>query len=608
VQGLRVGGTRFFWRLFATYSAVVLTTALIAYFLVARTQNAALSAGLERTLKSATFLVQPLAADADRLGAPKLAEELERLRAATGYRITFLRADGGVVADSHEDPVVMDNHGARPEVLRARDEPFGVAQRYSKTVRYEMLYVARRDRVGDELGTVRVAMPLVEVQERLAKARGAAVAGTGVGLVAALVLSLFVARRTTAPIAEMRGVAEELRRGNYAARVARLPNDEVGVLGDTLNRLAGEVAQRLSHLAREDARLRAILAGMVEGVVAVDGEDRIAFLNRGARRLLSVEEDEAVGHRLWEVVRLAGLEELLAQARESGEVQRRELEAGGPSVRTLEAHASPIESVQVQGAEDDAAPAEAEAAARGTGLVIVLHDVTELRRLERVRRDFVANVSHELKTPLAAIRGFVETLLSGAQEEADVRERFLSRIDDNVGRLSHLVTDLLSLARIEGQAHAIQRVPVDLGDVVRAVAERAHGAAERKGVTLSIEGCEDGVSVLGDAEGLTQIANNLLENAVNYTPGPGRVSVRVSRTATRGVIEVTDTGVGIPRDDLRRIFERFYRVDKARSRELGGTGLGLSIVRNLVQAMHGHVHVDSEVGQGSTFRVEIPLV
>jgi two-component system phosphate regulon sensor histidine kinase PhoR len=267
----------------------------------------------------------------------------------------------------------------------------------------------------------------------------------------------------------------------------------------------------------------------------------------------------------------------------------------------LEAHASPITTAGTDAGPDGAAPEP------DSGLVIVLHDITELRRLERVRRDFVANVSHELKTPLAAIRGFVETLLSGAQEEADVRERFLQRIDDNVSRLSHLVTDLLSLARIEGQAQSIQRVPVELGEVVAAVAERARGTADRKGLTLEVRGCDERLSVLGDAEGLTQIANNLLENAINYTPAPGTVTVRVSQKGGRGVLEVEDTGVGIPRDDLRRIFERFYRVDRARSRELGGTGLGLSIVRNLVQAMHGQVHVESEVGRGSVFRVEIPL-
>jgi two-component system phosphate regulon sensor histidine kinase PhoR len=597
VQGLRVGGARTFWRLFASSSAGVLIAAALVYALVVPASEQALCASLEQGLRGATFLVERAAA-ASQSDLGDLGDALRRIKAETGYRATLIAADGMVLADSDQEPAQMDNHAGRPEVLAAQAGAYGVARRYSRTVGYELLYVARRVPLFWAEGgaaIARASAPLTGVEDALARTRALILLGAGVGLAAALGLGFLAARRTSAPLAELTQVAGELSRGNYAARVRDLADGEAGALGEALNRLAGGVAERLAHIAGEDARLRAMLAGMVEGVAAVDREDRIAFLNRAARELLGIRREDASGRRLWEVVRVAGLEELLAGARRSGAVERRELVLGGAGgrARTLEAHASPIRADAREGAEHG-------------GLVVVFHDVTDLRRLERVRRDFVANVSHELKTPLAAIKGFVETLLDGASEDQDVRGRFLRRIDGNVDRLSHLVTDLLSLARIEGQGDAIQRVPVDLLEVVAAVTDRAQGSAARKGIALVLDPPPAPVVVEGDAEGLTQIANNLVENAINYTQA-GEVRVRVGARGPRGFLDVEDTGVGIPAEDLQRIFERFYRVDKARSRELGGTGLGLSIVRNLVQAMRGEVRVASELGRGSLFTVELPL-
>ena len=598
MHGLRVAGTRFFWRLYASYSAVLLATAVIVYFLVARNLSDSLVASQETSLQNATALLVPRVQARFPQGfAPELQAELEGLKTTTGYRITLIAGDGTVVADSDEDPARMNDHSTRPEILQAQEAPYGVAERFSYTVRYEMLYVAQRvlDREGGH-GFVRVAVPLTEVEERLGRARNAVLLGTGVGLLVALGLGVLVARRITAPIAEMRQVADQLRRGNYQARIRDVPEDEVGVLADTLNLLTAELAERIARMTGEDARLRAMLAGMVEGVVAVDASDRIAFINRAALGLLNIGPGDLEGRGLWEVVRVAGLDELLAGARASGSVERRELFGEGPDKageRVIEAHASPF-----AGPEGDR---------DAQGLVIVLHDVSDLRRLERVRRDFVANVSHELKTPLTSIKGFVETLLDGAVDDQEHNRRFLRRIDDNVERLSHLVTDLLSLARIESQAETLQRIPVDWREVVEAVIERARGPAERKGVQLAFEDPGGPLRVMGDAEGLTQVANNLIENAINYTPAPGEVRVRLSRSEHVARLVVADTGVGVPAEDLERIFERFYRVDKARSREMGGTGLGLSIVRNLVNEMEGRVRVSSELGEGSIFTVEIPL-
>ncbi len=592
MQGLRIVRSRFFWRLYASYSVVVLATAAITYFLVDTRLSETLTGRLEANLKEESSFAL---AFAQRWlergeGGEELQEELRRIKSETGVRVTLVLRDGLVIGDSHKNPASMGDHATRPEILEAYRTGFGIIERPSETVGYPMLYVARAVEVDDEpVGVLRVALPLTDVDAQLQTARSAVVLGTAAGLLAALGFGLFVAQRTTQPIAAMRGVAEDLRAGRYDSRVRAVPDDEVGVLADTMNRLASELAERIAKMTSEDERLRAMLAGMVEGVVAVDGDDRIAFANQAARVLLSLEDDDIQERRLWEVARLAGLAELLEGARTSGTVQRAELAAGE---RALEAHASPFAT------DDERAR---------TGLVIVLHDVTELRRLERVRRDFVANVSHELKTPLTTIKGFVETLLTGAVNDEQHNVRFLQRIDDNVERLSFLVSDLLSLARIESQAEAIAREPVSWRElIVRAVAR--HGeSADQKGLGLEFDAEIPSVVVLGDLEGLTQVVDNLLENAINYTPAPGEVRLTLSERDGRGVLEVSDTGVGIPPQDLERIFERFYRVDKARSRALGGTGLGLSIVRNLVGAMGGEIHVQSEVGSGTTFTVELPL-
>ena len=241
------------------------------------------------------------------------------------------------------------------------------------------------------------------------------------------------------------------------------------------------------------------------------------------------------------------------------------------------------------------------------GVVVVLHDVSELRRLERVRRDFVANVSHELKTPLTSIRGYVETLLDGAIDDEANNVRFLEKIENNVLRLNHLVTDLLSLARIEAQASFLTRQPVDLHRLVGEAVRRREPTAEARAQRLLLDACEGHLHVLADAEALTQIIDNLVDNALKYTPDGGEVLVRILREQEHAVFEVIDSGVGIPSEDQARIFERFYRVDKARSREVGGTGLGLSIVKHLVGALDGTIELQSSPGQGSTFRVRLSL-
>lgn len=595
--------SRFFWNLLASYAALLLVTGVLVGWQVQSRLEASLLRDLQETLRRDCEMLAPLASEALRGDVPaSLAGELQRLSRATGMRTTFVAADGRVALDSSEDARAMDDHSSRPEIVQARAETFGGARRRSHTVGLDMLYVARRldegysegDSEGSEgkrvLGFVRVALPVSQIEGQLASARRSVVLGTGAGVLLALVLGLVLSQHFVRPIAAMKRTAQDLLAGRYDSRVRVTRRDELGLLGETLNALGAETTRRIAALSQEDAQLRAVLAGMIEGVVAVDEADRVAFMNEAARELLQVAEPAPEGLTLWKLAPVRELEGLLGRARTSAAPERSEVELfRGGKERVFQAHASPFQG------------------GGKAGFVLVLHDITELRRLERVRRDFVANVSHELKTPLTSIQGFVETLLSGALEDKQNNVRFLKTIEANVKRLTSLVTDLLSLARIESGALEVESAVVDWRDVLEQVLRLREPALLAKELRLEVRGRERPLRVRGDREAMTQVLDNLLDNAVQYTPGRGRVVVSLASRDGRGSIAVEDTGIGIPSADLDRIFERFYRVDKARSRAAGGTGLGLSIVKNLVLRMQGEVTVSSVEGQGSTFTVLLPL-
>jgi len=363
------------------------------------------------------------------------------------------------------------------------------------------------------------------------------------------------------------------------------------VLGEAINELSAELTDQLADSSREKERLQAVLAGMVEGVVALDDEERILFSNQMARKFLGMDPARSLDGRLWEIVRLAGLSDLIQSARNLNGPARAQLSVwrdGGELL--LDAHATPFGTDSSR------------------GIALVLHDVTELRRLEIVRSDFVANVSHELKTPLTSIQGFVETLLEGAIHDEKNNVRFLEKVDLHVGRLVHLVSDLLSLARIESEESLRRMVEVDLVAVVDEVVRERGDEAQTRGQTVNVACDRPRVLIRGDRDSLFQIIGNLLENAIKYSPRGETIEIEIEERADAGRVVVRDRGIGIPPDEVDRVFERFYRVDKARSREMGGTGLGLSIVKNLVGAMRGRIDLESELGKGSTFTVDFPLV
>ncbi len=419
----------------------------------------------------------------------------------------------------------------------------------------------------------------------------------GLTTVAALVLAFALARRTTVPLQELTEGAERIASGAYGHKVYVAGGDEIATLARAFNYMSQRLAAQFAQLEADRQQLRAILSGMIEGVVALDAEQRILFANDRAAELLEFPVNAVIGRRLWEVVRQRTLQNIVRRALSEAEPCQEEVTWNNPGSKSLTVHAA-----RLQGAAGD-------------GVVLVLHDTTELRRLESLRQEFVANVSHELKTPLSVIQGCVETLLDGAVDDAQHRGTFLERIADQTGRLHHLILDLLSLARIEAGTEAFVYTAVSVPEAVAACVERHRDQAEGKQQHLGVSAngssqpaanADEEPTAWADEEAVRQILDNLVDNAVKYTSPGGSINVGWHTEDGHVVLEIADTGIGIPEADLPRIFERFYRVDKARSRQLGGTGLGLSIVKHLVQAMHGSVSASSVQGKGTTFVVRLP--
>ena len=395
-------------------------------------------------------------------------------------------------------------------------------------------------------------------------------------------------RRITEALQELKRGAESLAAGSYGYKVYDHNSTAGNALVQTFNQMSEHLAQQITLLEEDRQQLRMILSGMMEGVIALDADQHILFANERGVQLLGLPPQQTAGRKLWEVVRRRALHDVVQRALSGPEPHHEELIWNGPHAKSLTVYAARMPGAPPRGA------------------ILVLNDISELRRLERLRSEFVANVSHELKTPLAVIKACVETLLDGAIDDLEHRGPFLTRIAEQADRLHALILDLLSLARIESGAEAFSIEAVPLEPVVAACLTRHRARAAGKSQTLEKGESETNVVALGDQEAIHQILDNLVDNALKYTPEGGSIRVRCYAEDDVVCLETSDDGIGIPEQDLPRIFERFYRVDKARSRELGGTGLGLSIVKHLVQAMQGTIQAQSQIGKGTTFLVRLP--
>jgi len=543
----------------------------------------------KEALLARTMLEEGTLAPASEAGSDSFANKIGGILHS---RVTIIDLQGNVLGDSELDGERLrraENHLFRPEVQEALRRNTGESRRFSTTLQKDMLYVAARFHNRNLDGVVRLAMPLSEIALISQRLKHVLAGALALVFLATLGMSLIVSTLISRPLKEMSSVARSMAAGDFSKYPSSTAKNEVGDLSRALRHMSDQTRMRLQEVASSRTRLETVLMSMFDGVMVVDSGGAILLMNEALRVLFSVDGDP-VGRKPLEVVRNADIQDVVDRAlKHTGGVESRELGLVVPVEKTLLVHATPV--VRDGGVE---------------GAVLVFHDISELRRLEKVRQDFIANISHELRTPVSTIKGYAETLLDGALEDKEHARDFLNIIHSDSERLANLIDDILDLSRIESGRLKLEPRPCALREMVGRVVSALGRQAQEKAIGLVTEIPADLPDVLADQDRITQVLSNLLDNALKYTESGGSVTVTAREHDGRVRVDISDTGVGILEKDLPRVFERFYRAAGQHSSDRAGTGLGLSIVKHIVQAHNGHVFVQSVYGRGSTFSFTLP--
>jgi two-component system phosphate regulon sensor histidine kinase PhoR len=579
---------RLFWKIgLLNLLLIVLVLAAVDSYVVRALQGEFLDAAFAQldSLMRLALAIPPQSSDESQI------KEWTGKFGQSRVRVTLIAETGRVLADSVENSAKMENHLPRPEVREALLKGSGRAVRRSPTLKYDFVYLAKRYQPKNgQLLIVRLSLPLDRLEEAQFAFRARLWGISLLILAIAGGASLLFFRTISGRIGRLKEFSRKVADGDFRPLPMDHNNDELSELSSTLNQTALKLDRTIWTLTEERNQSAAVLASMEEGVAVIGSDQRVIYCNRAFCFAAGVTSTSSPGRPVTELIRHSDLLSMIQQALIRGETIRGDVVVGSIRTRSFAATAAPIYSEGVT-----------------TGAVMVLHDITEIRRLERARRDFIANISHEFKTPLTAIQGFAETLLGGALNDTKNRRRFLEIIREHALRLGRLTEDLLKLAQIEAGQIQRETKPVAIAEIINPIMEVSKIKAEQKGLSLEAEYDSALPLLFGDARSFQEILQNLLDNAIRYTPAGGHIRVKASREESEIVLSVSDTGIGIPKADQDRIFERFYRTDAARSRESGGTGLGLSIVKHLVEAYGGRIRVESEVAQGSSFYVYLPL-
>jgi len=565
-----------------------------------------LSNNLEAKAKLAEYSLHPLFLLPEQPPpTSKLQPMVRDLGTRASARVTVIAADGTVIADSailDEDLPGLENHRTRQEIQQALSTGHGQDVRTSHTTGERTMYraiVMTRPEHADPI-IIRVGFPMALLDRDIDQLTHNILIALSIAFLTALSLTIWLARSVTQPLSDITQAAQRLASGALTVPIKTSAQDEVGLLATTLNQLADQLHAKIGELSEDRAQLLAVLTSMVEGVMVLDHRGYVLQINPALERMFGISRAEARGRPFAELFRhrqLIELVEAILQSRKNQEVE---------IVLPLTSRCLHIEASVAGGERDNEAC-----------IVLVCHDMTELRHLETIRKDFVANVSHELRTPLTSIKGYVEALLDGAKDDPDMTAHFLDIILKQSDRLNLLIEDLLELSQIESGRVSFRTDPIDVHAVIDRALSTIKPLAEKKGHRLVTSVNTVLPSAEGDEDRLVQVLTNLLDNAVKYTPAGGTITVgageapppRAAEPAGRAIeLSVSDTGIGIPEPDRPRVFERFYRVDKARSRELGGTGLGLAIVKHIVEGHGGQVWVEANEPKGSRFVVRLPTL
>lgn len=577
------------WRIAIPYFLLILAAMWGLGFYVSRSVRQSQLNQLERELTAEALLLGDFwkqafsdSGDADRLNslAKNWSEHLDA-------RITLIAADGTVLAESHEDREEMENHLSRIEVQQALAEGRGTSIRFSRTVGYEMMYVAVPVSIaGTEIGFSRVALPLAEIDANIARLQRSILIATLLTALLAIVFAFAITHYTTRPLVELTRAVRTMAAQDPQGKLVPTTRDEIGQLARAFNEMSRQIREQFSSLERERSKLAAVLEQLTDGVLIVDEQGAVQLMNPAAERMFGVRMAAAIGSSLAEALRHHQIVDLWQRSRKTGEGQ---VEAIEISTRRLFLQGVAIPLQQ---------------ALPGSTLLL-FQDLTHVRHLETVRRDFISNISHELRTPLASLKALTETLQEGALEDPEAARRFLARIETEVDSLALMVQELLELSRIESGKVPLHFTPAPPIELLSNAADRLRLQVERAGLTWQIEVSEDTPEVLADPPRLEQVIVNLLHNAIKFTPRGGHIVLQAEPYDGMVLFAVKDSGVGISREDLPRIFERFYKTDKARAS--GGTGLGLSISRHITEAHGGRIWAESVEGKGTSFYFTIPI-
>ncbi len=581
------------WKLYPVYLVIILSSILIGGIYASTTlKKFYLRKTAEDLTVRAHLIAREVGGTFDRESQKSLDELSKTVGKETATRITLIHPSGEVLGDSDENPQEMENHAGRPEVKAALLGSRGIFTRYSDTLQQEMMYVAiPLEKEGEIAGVVRTSIPVSEIDTTLGSIYQK-IALTGLFLVLlAAVASLYVARRISRPIEEMKRGAQRFAEGNFSRKLLVPDSEELGSLADTLNQMAQQLGERIQMTTEQRNELETILSAMREGVLAVDTEERILTFNQAAGSFLRIDLSSAKGRAIQEVIRNADIQRFLSGVlTEKGPVEG-EIVLVVPESKFLQVSGTLLRDSK----------------GKKIGALVVLNDITRMRQLENMRREFVANVSHELKTPITSIKGYVETLQEGALDDKENVSKFLEIVLKQSDHLNAIVDDLLNLSRIEQDAERgeIQLTEENVKRILEATTIDYELKARERKIKVTLN-CSEEIIVKANSRLLKQAIGNLLDNAIKYSEPGKTIEVEATGNADEVVIRVSDHGSGIAPEHLPRLFERFYRVDKGRSRELGGTGLGLAIVKHIAQAHGGHVTVESTLGKGSIFTLHLP--
>lgn len=587
---------RLHWKLTFIFCFVVILAILIGYFYLDSRLKSYIENNVASDIKrqlslTKDFLETSLKNKAIPVDFQAAAKRIGR---SLALRATIIALDGRVLGDTDltkEQLAAVENHANRPEVKDALAEGLGISRRFSYTVKKHMLYIAVPFAEENDKGVLRLSVPLHDIERLEAGMRRVVGISIASILLLSLGLTLLVSVFISWPLTEMSAIAKAMARGDFSRKASIYSKDEIGELAQSLNVMSEEIKDKIEKINSEKAKLDLVLSSMFEGIIVTDEEEKIVLMNPSLRKLFLLDLNPE-GRKLLEVIRNNAVSDMIDRIIKGKQrLATEEIVINAPEERAFKVNGVPIIRNN-----------------RLDGAILVFHDITELRRLEKIRRDFVANVSHELRTPISSIKGYAETLLEGALDDKDNAKEFVNIIYRDSNRLAALINDLLDLSRIESDKMKMLFAALEPVSLIKSAVKIIENQAKAKSITLNLNLPVDLPRIKADEVRFSQVMINILDNAIKYSPE--RSSITISAKAVENIlqIDISDTGIGISGEDLPRIFERFYRVDKARSRELGGTGLGLAIVKHVVQAHGGQVWVKSEPGLGSTFSFTIPTV